>query len=331
MTSNTNNGVSVSSNTFYPEKIIFCIDISGEMNHILEFNDLQYPTYNNVESEFQAQKLSVPNSPNGSPIASPNLPPRVLPQSQKPNNDIDLINLYNDFNVMNINNNNNNNNQINNNKAHMNSNSATNNYNDNSNNNSNNNNNNNNIDSNDKSGNLKGLANSAKKKLLKRGEKEDSDNLATGSTDNRKKSNSSLNFLKSSYSNVVQNVFSGNHSRASSSNSINNLTSVPLNNDFPALKQPIEITRLEAVKHYIKRFVSLKGSLCNDHQYAVVLLGVDAIWYNDFTSDYKNMLNVMDEIPAQEELIRNFGKIQISTLIIIVLLKYDKIKDKKIN
>lgn len=114
MTSNTNNGVSVSSNTFYPEKIIFCIDISGEMNHILEFNDLQYPTYNNVESEFQAQKLSVPNSPNGSPIASPNLPPRVLPQSQKPNNDIDLINLYNDFNVMNINNNNNNNNQINN-------------------------------------------------------------------------------------------------------------------------------------------------------------------------------------------------------------------------
>jgi len=53
--------------------------------------------------------------------------------------------------------------------------------------------------------------------------------------------------------------------------------------------------------------------------------------YNDFTSDYKNMLNVMDEIPAQEELIRNFGKIQISTLIIIVLLKYDKIKDKKIN
>jgi len=145
-----------------------------------------------------------------------------------------------------------------------------------------------------------------KKKLLKRGEKEDSDNLATGSTDNRKKSNSSLNFLKSSYSNVVQNVFSGNHSRASSSNSINNLTSVPLNNDFPALKQPIEITRLEAVKHYIKRFVSLKGSLCNDHQYAVVLLGVDAIWYNDFTSDYKNMLNVMDEIPAQEELIRNF-------------------------
>ncbi|ORY47137.1 hypothetical protein LY90DRAFT_671227 [Neocallimastix californiae] len=203
MTSNTNNGVSVSSNTFYPEKIIFCIDISGEMNHILEFNDLQYPTYNNVESEFQAQ----------------NFPFQIL---------------------------------------------------------------------------------------LKRGEKEDNDNLATGSTDNRKKSNSSLNFLKSSYSNVVQNVFSGNHSRASSSNSINNLTSVPLNNDFPALKQPIEITRLEAVKHYIKRFVSLKGSLCNDHQYAVVLLGVDAIWYNDFTSDYKNMLNVMDEIPAQEELIRNF-------------------------
>jgi len=139
--------------------------------------------------------------------------------------------------------------------------------------------------------------------------KGNNDNSNIESPDNRKKSNSSLNFLKSSYSNVVQNVFSGNHSRASSytsTSSIGSLSNSSLNKDFPSLKQPVEITRLEAVKRYVKRFVSLKGSLCKDHQYAFVLLGVDSIWFSDFTSDYKNIINVMEEIPAQEEYIRNF-------------------------
>jgi hypothetical protein len=100
---NSNNEISVTNSTFYPEKIIFCIDISGEMNKILEFNDLPFPAYNNVESDFQTQKLSVPNSPNHSPMTSPPLPPRALIQTQEPISD--LLNLNDDFNSMAINNN----------------------------------------------------------------------------------------------------------------------------------------------------------------------------------------------------------------------------------
>ncbi|ORY25392.1 hypothetical protein LY90DRAFT_674854 [Neocallimastix californiae] len=272
---NSNNEISVTNSTFYPEKIIFCIDISGEMNKILEFNDLPFPAYNNVESDFQTQKLSVPNSPNHSPMTSPPLPPRALIQTQEPISD--LLNLNDDFNSMAINNNTINNDGFNS-VTLMSPTGITDS-------NITNFNNNNNFGNNysslykmnydgEKDDNGHMSDNSRSSTPIKNFLKGNNDNSNIESPDNRKKSNSSLNFLKS---------------------------------NFPSLKQPVEITRLEAVKRYVKRFVSLKGSLCKDHQYAFVLLGVDSIWFSDFTSDYKNIINVMEEIPAQEEYIRNFG------------------------
>ncbi|ORX78666.1 hypothetical protein BCR32DRAFT_328450, partial [Anaeromyces robustus] len=366
--------VSITNNTFYPERIIFCIDISGEMNNILEFNDLPFPKYTEP-NDFQTQQLSVPTSPMGSPMSSPKISFSEMVQHNMNNNNNNNNNNSN-------NNNNNSNNNINNNnsnsiylinlKDNIPNSTSTNSISDvlnnnNINNNSNNqdsinkpinndiyntntiisntstnndvfNNGNNYIDNGymapiEKSSSIKDLAHSAKKLFKNKNNDENgsasdsrssspiknllkgnsnNDNSVNGSPDNGNR-RSSLNFLKNSYSNVVQNVFNGNHSRASSNTSIGSVGS--LNKDFPALKTPIELTRLEVVKRYIKRFVTLKGSLSREHQYAIVLLGVDAIWYNDFTSDYKNIINVMEEIPAQQENIREFDMDSLLNLI----------------
>jgi len=352
--------ITIINNSFYPEKIIFCVDISGEMNQRLDFSDLPYPIYKEAESydNFQTQTLSVPTSTNTTPEGSPKISHKAIsseaytiiepmnasstnvattttttnaststtipatninkfpPQINQNNNGIISDTTISNT-VANNNNNSNNSNNSNNNNSNNNNNNNSNNNNDNNNNNTsiystgskdnsisslntynndvyNNNNNNNNTLS--KSSSIKNLANSAKK-LLSKNKDDDSGmsdsnsrssspikNLLKGNNDGSGTGSPSLNFLKSSYSNVVQNVFNNNHSRASSNSStgsLNSLSNSTLNTkDYPALKQPIELSRLEAVKRYIKRFVSLKGSLCKDHQYALVLLGVDAIWVN---------------------------------------------------
>ncbi|OUM67908.1 hypothetical protein PIROE2DRAFT_4588 [Piromyces sp. E2] len=349
MENNTEQEVTIINNSFYPERIIFCIDISGEMNQHLEIADLPYPTINNKNEngDFQSQTLSVPSSPIDTPTGSPKVsyksnyqdpfftePMNVNVATASSTSHYPTSNMNNDYNL------------AGNNVAATSSRTSSNNINnaygsmDSNMNNLNGYNNNNDFYSNstlEKSGSIKGLANSAKRLLSKgRGDdnnmsdssrssspiknilKNNNENSASASPESSNR-RSSLNFLKSSYSNVVQNVFSSNHSRASSNTStgsFGSLNNTALSNkDFPSLKTPIELSRLEIVKRYIKRFVSLKGSLSKDHQYAIVLLGVDAIWYNDFTSDYKNIINVLEEIPSQGERIKEFDMESLLNLI----------------
>jgi len=332
METNSESEVTVINNSFYPEKIIFCVDISGEMNQLLEFADLPYPIYKEAENSdnYQAQTLSVPTSTIPSPEGSPknihksnpgtykiiepinaatasSTDPAAMYNRPSTNNQqsngfvSDTTTASNNASMTHSNNNNmtnvygNKENSVNNNNAHYND------Y-------------NSNIGSIPKSRSIKNITNTAKK-LLSKNKDDDS-----GASDSGTRSNSPIKNLKTSYSNIVQNVLNSNHSRASSNSSTGSLNSLGNsallnNNDYPALKTPIELSRLEAVKRYIKRFVSLKGSLCKDHQYALVLLGVEAIWYNDFTSDYKSIINAIDGIPAQQEFIQEFDMDSLFNLI----------------
>jgi len=309
MKNNSEQEVTVINNSFYPERIIFCIDISGEMNQRLEIADLPYPIVNNNNDngDFQSQPLSVPSSPLDSPSGSPKISHKPIPSEAFTSEPVSINDAPTHYPTSNINasplhNNapvgNNVASNVSNNNVYSSMDSNMNNF--------NTYNNNGDFYSNptlEKSGSIKGLANSAKrllsknrnendgnmsdnsrsnspiKNLLKGNENNESSGASSPSGSNKR---SSLNFLKSSYSNVVQNVFNNNHSRASSNTStgsFGSLNNTSVNNkDFPSLKTPIELSRLEVVKRYIKRFVSLKGSLSKDHQYAIVLLGVDAIW-----------------------------------------------------
>jgi len=335
MDANSESEVTVINNSFYPEKIIFCVDISGEMNQFLEFADLPYPLYKEAETSdnYQTQTLSVPTSTIPSPEGSPKNIHKSNPGTYKIIEPINAATASSTTDPAAMNNRSNyqqNNGFIsdtNTTASNNNSNMTYNNNNDianaceNSVNNSNINAHyrdyNSNMGSLPKSRsikNLKSFTNTAKK-LLSKNKDEDS-----GASDSGTRSNSPMKNLKTSYSNIVQNVLSNNHSRASSNSSTGSLNSLSNsailnNNDYPALKTPIELTRLEAVKRYIKRFVSLKGSLCKDHQYALVLLGVEAIWYNDFTSDYKSIINAIDGIPAQQEFIQEFDMDSLFNLI----------------